>query len=260
MPQPWTTSASATLAGADGIITLVEGSSFCISSRSGEIDPGHPQGLFFRDTRFVSELRLTLNGTPPEPLAATTTDPFSAVFVLRGHPSRGRADSHLVVFRRRYIGRGMREDLEIENFGEEAAFCSVEIVVGADFADLFEVKEGRVHKQGKLGVHEPGNGRVTFTYERSSFLARDARRLHRRAADLRLARALRGDRAATWPVVGVHAGHTRDRRAGDHAALPLRPSGRALHPGHPARGVDAPAARGEHRPRPVPCAARTLDS
>src|SRR5690349_16991607 len=169
MPQPWTTSASATIGGVDGVVTLVEGSSFCISNHSGEIDPDHPQGLFFRDTRFVSELRLTVNGAPPESLAATTTDPFSAVFVLRGHPSRGRADSHLVVFRRRYIGRGMREDLEIENFGEEAAYCSIEIVVAADFADLFEVKEGRVHKQGKLGIQEGGNGRLTFTYERGSF-------------------------------------------------------------------------------------------
>ena len=62
MPQPWTTSASATIGGADGVVTLVEGSSFCISSRAGEIDPDHPQGLFFRDTRFLSELRLTLNG------------------------------------------------------------------------------------------------------------------------------------------------------------------------------------------------------
>ncbi len=101
MPQPWTTSASATIGGADGVVTLVEGSSFCISSRAGEIDPDHPQGLFFRDTRFLSELQLTLNGAPPECLAATTGDPFSAVFVLRGHPSRGRADSHLVMFRRR---------------------------------------------------------------------------------------------------------------------------------------------------------------
>ena len=91
------------------------------------------------------------------------------MFVLRGHPSRGRADSHLVVYRRRYIGRGMREDIEIENFGEEAAYCSVEIVVDADFADLFEVKEGRVHKQGKLGLHTGQPGRVTFTYERSTF-------------------------------------------------------------------------------------------
>ena len=137
--------------GADGIVTLVEGSSFCISSRSGEIDPGHPQGLFFRDTRFISELRCTLNGTPPEPLAATTHRSVQrACSCCAGIRRAGRADSHLVLFRRRYVGRGMREDIEIENFGEEAAFCSIELLVDADFADLFEVKEGRVHKQGKL--------------------------------------------------------------------------------------------------------------
>jgi glycogen debranching enzyme len=168
MPQPWTTSASASLAAAEGIVTLVEGSAFCISSRSGEIDPAHPQGLFFRDTRFLSEMRLSLNGRTPEPLAATAPDPFSGMFVLRGHPSRGRADSHLVVYRRRYVGRGMREDLEVENFGEEAAFCSLEMVIDADFADLFEVKEGRVNKQGTLDVRSDGT-RLTFTYTRSSF-------------------------------------------------------------------------------------------
>ncbi len=168
MPQPWTTSASATIASADGVVTLVEGAAFCISARSGEIDPGRPQGLFFRDTRFLSEMRLVLNGAEPEPLAASANDPFSAVFVLRGHPSRGRADSHLVVFRRRYVGRGMREDIEIENFGEEAAFCSVELVFGADFADLFEVKEGRVKKQGQLGLRAEGS-RLTFAYKRHAF-------------------------------------------------------------------------------------------
>ncbi|HWS47669.1 MAG TPA: glycogen debranching N-terminal domain-containing protein, partial [Acidimicrobiia bacterium] len=167
MPEPWTTSASASI-GADGIVTLVEGSAFCISTRSGEIDPARPHGLFFRDTRFLSEFRCALNGQAPEPLAARSPDPFSGVFVLRGHPSKGHADSHLVLYRRRYVGRGMREDLEIENFGEEAAFCSVELVLDADFADLFEVKEGRVHKQGQLGVQHEGS-RLTFTYKRHSF-------------------------------------------------------------------------------------------
>src|SRR5262249_44913066 len=141
---------------------------FCISSRSGEIDPAHPQGLFFRDTRFLSEMRVSLNGVAPEPLAATSPDPFSGVFVLRGRPAKGRADSHLVVHRRRYVGRGMREDIEIENFGEEAAFCSLEIILDADFADLFEVKEGRVQKQGEHAVHHEGS-RLTFTYRRHSF-------------------------------------------------------------------------------------------
>ncbi len=167
MPEPWTTSASASI-GAEGVVTLVEGSAFCISSRSGEIDPSRPQGLFFRDTRFISELRCTLNGQSPEPLAATAPDPFSGVFVLRGHPSKGLADSHLMLLRRRYVGRGMREDIEIENYGEEAAFCSIELLVDADFADLFEVKEGRVHKQGQLAITNEGS-RLTFRYKRHSF-------------------------------------------------------------------------------------------
>src|SRR5205085_8493224 len=169
MPDPWTTSASASLGTADGVVTLVEGSAFCISNRSGEIDPAHPQGLFFRDTRFLSQMHLLLNGATPERLAATAADPCSAVFVLRGPPAKGYADSHLVVQRRRYVGRGMREDIEIENFGEEAAFCSVEIVLAADFADLFEVKEGRVLKQGELSVHAEG-ARLAFRYKRHSFV------------------------------------------------------------------------------------------
>ena len=168
MPEPWTTSASASLAGADGHVTLVEGSAFCISATSGEMDAERPQGLFFRDTRFLSTFRLRLNGYEPEPLAATTTDPFSAVHVLRGRPSGGRADSHVLVTRHRYIGRGMREDIEIRNYAEEPSYCSVEIELDADFADLFEVKEGRVRKTGKL-EHSAEASRVTFTYQRGPF-------------------------------------------------------------------------------------------
>ena len=49
-----------------------------------------------------------------------------------------------MVFRSRYVGRGMREDLTIRNFADEPAMCTVELLVGCDFADLFAVKEGRV--------------------------------------------------------------------------------------------------------------------
>lgn len=168
MPDPWTTSASASLAAGDGVVTLVEGSAFCISTGAGEIDPYQPQGLFFRDTRFLSELRLRLNGNHPEALAATNPDPFSGVFVARGRPAQGRADSHLLLTRHRYVGRGMREDIRVSNFGEEPAFCSIEIELGADFADLFEVKEGRVEKKGRLSV-DTDRDRITFSYARGPF-------------------------------------------------------------------------------------------
>src|SRR3954471_11326017 len=137
MPDPWTTGASANL-GQGAIVTLVEGSAFCISGRSGDIRPEHPEGLFFRDTRFLSQMSVRVNGQAPEPLGADCVDPFSAAFVLRDHPRAGRADSHVVLIRQRYVGRGMREDFTLQNFGEEPAFCSLEIAFACDFADLFE--------------------------------------------------------------------------------------------------------------------------
>jgi hypothetical protein len=109
------------------VLTLVEGPSFAISGTSGDMLAGFPHGLFFRDTRFLSDFCLRVNGKVPEPLAATTIDPFSAAFVLRDAPLPGAADSHLVVVRKRYVGRGMREDLTVRNYGLEPAFCALEL-------------------------------------------------------------------------------------------------------------------------------------
>jgi len=162
--SPWTSSASPSL-GTSGTVTLVEGPAFCISGRTGNMHASFPEGLFYRDTRFLSEMELRVNGLVPEPLAATATDPFSASFVLRDHPLRGRADSHLVIFRHRYVGRGMREDVVVRNFGEEPAFCAIELSLNCDFADLFEVKEGRVERTGELRL-EADRTRMTFTYRR----------------------------------------------------------------------------------------------
>ncbi len=166
MPDPWTTSASASLGVAS--VTLVEGSAFCISDRAGDMQPHLPHGLFFRDTRFLSLWRLRVNGATPESLTTTSRDPFSASFVLRDQPRGGRADSNVVVFRHRYVGQGLREDLRIHNYGEEPAFCALELHVGGDFADLFEVKEGRVDKVGDLDI-AVAERELTFSYRRGPF-------------------------------------------------------------------------------------------
>ena len=168
MASPWSSSASPSLGAPGGTVTLVEGPAFCISGRTGNMHSSFPEGLFYRDTRFLSEMELRVNGQVPEPLAATTTDPFSASFVLRDHPLRGRADSHLVIFRHRYVGRGMREDIVVRNFGEEPAFCAIELTLNCDFADLFEVKEGRVERTGELRL-EADRTRMTFSYRRGGF-------------------------------------------------------------------------------------------
>ncbi|HEV7887905.1 MAG TPA: glycogen debranching N-terminal domain-containing protein [Acidimicrobiales bacterium] len=174
MADPWNFSGeSAPLGQPGGTVTLVEGSAFCISGRSGDISAGSPQGVFFRDTRFLSRFEVRVNGQQPEPLASTPTDPFSALFASRTRPRPGRADSTLMVFRSRYLGRGMREDITVRNFGDEPAYCSIELVVEADFADLFEVKEDRVTLEGERLSEAVGDGLV-FRYRRGT-LRRGAR-------------------------------------------------------------------------------------
>ncbi len=146
-------------------MTLVQGSSFCISDRSGDVRPTSAQGLFFRDTRFLSRLELIVNDARPEPLAAESTTPFSATFVLRAQP-RGRvADSSLMIFRYRYVGRGMREDIVVHNYGEEAAYCTVELGFGADFANLFRVKEGSVQPEGEVRL-TASSSELIFNYHK----------------------------------------------------------------------------------------------
>ncbi len=89
----------------------------------------------------------------------------------------------------------MRDDLVIRNFGDEAAYCAIQLAYGADFADLFEVKEGRV--AAALGddeyVCEHVGGAIGFRHKKGS---------HGKRGHSRRARSP-GDRRApsmpTWP-------------------------------------------------------------
>ena len=55
MTTPWTYSgAIPALSHADGVVTLVESQTFCLSGRGGDFLPGTPHGLFVLDSRVLS--------------------------------------------------------------------------------------------------------------------------------------------------------------------------------------------------------------
>ena len=145
----WAFSGAPPSAAGTALTTLVEGSSFCVSTPSGNILPGAAMGLFVRDTRILSEWVLEAEGAGLEPLTVTSADPFGATFLTRSRPALGRSDSTLLVVRERVVGDGMRERVTVTNLGNETAGLRLELRADADFADLFEVKEGRVRR-----VHE----------------------------------------------------------------------------------------------------------
>src|SRR4051794_28370523 len=148
LPEKWNPENEPARVGA-GAVTLVEGSSFCICTPSGDLGGAGPNGVFFRDTRILSRWDLRIDGEFPDPLAAMTPDPYRGTFLGRLARRFGRTDTNLLVQRERRIGNGLREDVVLRNPGSEPTTCIVTVVVDADFADLFEVKEGRVQPRGQ---------------------------------------------------------------------------------------------------------------
>jgi glycogen debranching enzyme len=153
---PWASGETPQSLGACGPATLIEGSSFCISDPGGDIRPGHPQGLFVRDPRVLSRWELTVDGNEPQPLSVQYGEPYAATFLSRVAPKTGKADSTMLVVRRRYVGDGLREDITLRNTAARTVRCVLTLSADADFADLFEVK-GRSKPRAGVSVHAAGS-------------------------------------------------------------------------------------------------------
>jgi glycogen debranching enzyme len=136
-------------------VTLVEGSTFAVSGRSGDMNADGPEGLFFRDVRVVSTWRLRLDDRPLQVLAVLPQEPFRTTFLARVPPQS--SSTELLVERRRYVGEGMREDLRVRNLGLQPVAARLRLDVDSDFADLFAVKEGRVQERGEISISLDGD-------------------------------------------------------------------------------------------------------
>ncbi|HET7018715.1 MAG TPA: glycogen debranching N-terminal domain-containing protein [Streptosporangiaceae bacterium] len=163
MGQVWTFDGApaSTVSQFSGLVTLLEGTTFCICETSGDIRPGGSQGLFVRDTRLISKLELSINGHVPEPLTPQSREPFACTFLSRMPPPAGLADSTLLVTRRRVLNDGMDESITLRNMSSEPLGVTLRVGVQGDFADVFEVKEGRVHS-------DPGADDLSIEAERDA--------------------------------------------------------------------------------------------
>lgn len=137
-----------------GTVTLVEGATFAICDRAGNIVPGSVQGLFVADTRVCSTMILTVDGASVEALTVVERSPFEAMFVGRSR------DRELLVLTELHVGRGMRIDLRVENLTPQHRSALVELTVRTDLADLFAVKEGRA--RGASVPFSVAGGCLTF--------------------------------------------------------------------------------------------------
>ena len=125
-----------------------------ITDPNGQVTWPSDKGLYFFDTRLISAWAIYANGEPWDLLngGATTYDTARIFLTNRSFLTEDGtvpARSLGFVIGRRLAG-GMHEDLDITNHGRTPVRFNLEIAIRSDFADVFEVKSGRIVRRGRI--------------------------------------------------------------------------------------------------------------
>jgi glycogen debranching enzyme len=153
-------------------IAILEGRTFMFSDSLGDVPAGSVGGLLHDDTRFVSRWELTLDGRPLALLKSRVVDHYSAAFFLT-NPDLPNLRAHSLSIRRsRFVGGGVHEQIAVYNSTPQHASFELRLSVGADFADLFEVKSAVRDRSASIDTeHDPDEGLLHFHYEVPGHLA-----------------------------------------------------------------------------------------
>ena len=151
-------------------ISILDGSTFIVSDRRGDLDasPDEPHGFFYRDTRFLSRWKLTLNDTAPEILSTDESNYFETQFFLVPGTGTVYKDPCVSVIRKRVLGGGFHEDVTLINHDHRPVDLVVRLEAGSDFADLFEVKDA-LEKKGER-YHRIEDTTLVLGYRRDDFV------------------------------------------------------------------------------------------
>ena len=120
-------------------LTILEGSTFCICDERGDVGD-ETSGFFAEYLRFLSVLRLTIDGERPLLLSSDRIEYYSAAFFLRNAPTDGLERDTLSIMRRRFVGDAMQEHVVVQNQSGAPASFELTLEFGSDFADIFAVK------------------------------------------------------------------------------------------------------------------------
>jgi len=148
--------------------TLKHGDTFGIFDRYGDINPGlgSPEGLYHDDTRYLSSLRILVNGKRPLLLSSKIEDNNSALTVdftnpdlLENHDGVPALQRDMVHFlRSKFLWRGgCYERLGLRSFAAADFWIDLEILFNADFADIFEVRGKHRASRGEKGFEVTKN-------------------------------------------------------------------------------------------------------
>ena len=154
---------------------LKSGDTFGVFDGNGDVldGPGIADGIYHRDTRYLSRLDLKLNGAVPIVLSSILRDNNAMLICDLTNPDFLDADNHVVlphdtihIRRSRFVfGDSCYERIVVRNFSDRTETIDLALGFGADFADLFEARGMRRARHGAVQPPEVGADTVLLPYE-----------------------------------------------------------------------------------------------
>jgi len=133
---------------------------------------GGSDGLFHRDTRFLSYLELLLNGAEPLPLGSNVRDDNTLLTIDLTNPDT-YFENRLVlpkdtlhVVRTIFLLRDAAyQRIAIRNYGDDPVDLRLTMLFDSDFADLFEVRGLQRERRGDITRETLKPGRFSLSYK-----------------------------------------------------------------------------------------------
>jgi glycogen debranching enzyme len=154
-------------------LVLKDGDMFSVFDHFGDVDAAARQeeGLYYRGTRFVSGLRLTIANGRPLLLSATVRQDNRLMGVDLANPDI-YFDQDLVIprgtlhiYRSKFLRENVcHERIRIRNFALTPASIRLRLEFSADFADIFEVRGLTRKQRGVLLQPVVQDNTVTLSY------------------------------------------------------------------------------------------------
>ncbi|MBV9654136.1 MAG: hypothetical protein JOZ42_06190 [Acetobacteraceae bacterium] len=151
-----------------------QGQTVLVTETDGQIAWPSDKGLYFLDTRLVSAWAIYANGQGWDLLDGGATTFFSSrvylvnqAFETEGGPVPPRT---LELMINRTVSGGLHEDIDVTNYGGKEVAFNLEISIRSDFADVFEVKSGKIVRRGKITTSwSEGRQSLKMQYRNADF-------------------------------------------------------------------------------------------
>jgi hypothetical protein len=155
-------------------IAIHQGQTVLVTDPDGTIATPSEKGLYFLDTRIISNWAIFANGRPWQLLNGGPINYYAARIFLTNEPiltEDGPIPARtLGLTISRSLSGGMHEDLDITNNSMKPVRFQLEIVFRCDFADIFEVKSGHIVRRGKITTEwSEAEQRVRTVYSNRDF-------------------------------------------------------------------------------------------